>query len=139
MTTPLLCLAFFASWTLALVSLGVVPYRVGQVLFGGRASNSFSATDPDGPEWYQRLLRAHGNCVENLPIFGALVLVGHAAGHTDGGFATLAQVVCAGRVGQTLAHLSSGSALVVNVRFTFFVAQVVAMAAMAWQLLAGAA
>lgn len=137
MTIPLSCLVLFAAWTLGLVALGVVPYRVAQVLFAGRAANSFSAANPDGPEWYQRLLRAHGNCVENLPVFGALVLAGHLSGHTDGAFATLAQVVCAGRVGQTLAHLSSGRSLVVNVRFTFFVVQVGAMGAMAWQLLAG--
>lgn len=137
MTTPLTCLVFFAAWTLGLVALGVAPYRVAQVLLGGRRPNSFSAANPDGPEWYQRLLRAHANCVENLPVFGALVLAGHLSGHTEGAFATLAQVVCAGRVGQTLAHLSSGRSLVVNVRFTFFVVQVGAMGAMAWQLLAG--
>ena len=137
MTTALSCLVFFAAWTLGLVAFGIVPYRVGQVLLAGRAANSFSAAEPEGPEWYQRLLRAHANCVENLPVFAALVLVGQAAGHAEGSFATLAQVVCAGRVGQTLAHLSSGSALVVNVRFTFFVVQLGAMAAMAWQLLAG--
>lgn len=136
MTTALSCLVFFAAWTLGLVALGIVPYRVGQVLLAGRAANSFSPAEPEGPGWYQRLLRAHANCVENLPVFGALVLAGHLSGHTDGAFATLAQVVCAGRVGQTLAHLSAGSALVVNVRFTFFVVQLGAMAAMAWQLLA---
>ena len=124
MTTPLWCVLFFAAWTLSLVALGVGPWRVLQVLLHRARPNGFASGSPHGPDWYQRLNRAHANCVENLPVFGAVVLLGHVTGLTSGLFATLAQVYVAARVGQTLAHLSSGRSLVVNVRFTFFVVQV---------------
>jgi uncharacterized MAPEG superfamily protein len=75
-------------------------------------------------------MRAHSNCVENLPVFGALVLVGHVIGVRDGLFATLAMVVMGARVCQTVAHLSSGRSLVVNIRFCFFLTQVCAMIGM---------
>jgi uncharacterized membrane protein YecN with MAPEG domain len=33
-----------------------------------------------GPEWYHRVIRAHANCLENLPIFTLIVLVNKAFG-----------------------------------------------------------
>lgn len=125
MTVPLACLVFFAAWTLGLVAIGVGPWRVGNVLLRGVRPNSFSAANPEGPDWYLRLMRAHANCVENLPVFGALVLVGHLSGLQDGLFATLCQVFVAARVGQTFAHLASGRSLVVNIRFSFYLVQLV--------------
>jgi uncharacterized MAPEG superfamily protein len=127
MTTPLWCLLFFAFWTLLLVAAGIVPYRVGNVVAGRAKSNGFPATTPHGPEWYQRLIRAHANCVENLPVFGAVVLVGHLAGLSTGHFATLSTVYVAARVGQSVMHIASGRNLVVNVRFTFFAVQLIAL------------
>jgi hypothetical protein len=60
-----------------------------------------------------------------------VVLVGAVSGLTDPTFDTLAQVYLGARIGQTLVHLSSGSAMVVNVRFTFFVVQAVCVLWMA--------
>ncbi len=114
------------------LTAGIAPYRVGSVLAGKARPNSFPADQPHGPEWYRRLLRAHVNCVENLPLFGAVVLVGHVASVRDGTFDTLALVYLGCRVGQTIAHVSSGRSLVVNVRFAFFLAQLGALAAMMW-------
>ena len=76
MTTPLQCLVAFALWTLALVLVGVGPWRIGQVLMNKVRPNSFPSGQPHGPEWYQRLNRAHANAVENLPVFAALVIAG---------------------------------------------------------------
>lgn len=132
MTTPLGALLFFALWTLGLVLVGIGPYRVGMVLTGRARPNAFPSGTPHGPEWYQRVNRAHANCVENLPVFGAVVGVGHAVGLTGGTFGTLAVAVCAARVGQSVAHVSSGRSLAVNVRFAFFLIQVGLMIAMAW-------
>ena len=77
-----------------------------------------------------RAQRAHVNCVENLPIFATVVVIGHLIGVTAPMFATCAIVVVVGRVGQSIAHISSGRALVTNIRFMFFSAQVVALIAM---------
>ena len=56
------------------------------VLRGERPANGFPADqDHGGPGWYRRCNRAHLNCVENLPVFGAVVLVGAAS---SGTFAT---------------------------------------------------
>lgn len=137
MTLPLTCLVFFVAWTLALVFFGIGAWRVANVVLRGAAPNSFPAATPHGPDWYQRLMRAHANCVENLPVFAALVLVGHLVGLHDGTFATLAEVYVAARVGQTIAHVSSGRSLVVNIRFTFFVVQLCCAAGMIGLLLGG--
>lgn len=130
MTTPLLCLLFFAGWTLLIVFGLVAPYRVINVLRGKARPNTFTPGVPHGPDWYQRVMRAHVNCAENLPIFGAVVVVGHLVGLRDGTFATLAMIYCGARVGQTLAHVVSGRSLAVNVRFTFFLVQIVVIVTM---------
>lgn len=139
LTVPLTALVFFACWTLALVVLGIGAYRVSLVLMGAARPNSFPGDQPHGPEMYRRMMRAHANCVENLPIFAVLVLVGHHLGLRDGTFALLAQVVAMARVGQSIAHISSGRSMVVNVRFVFFLAQIVAMGWMAKLIVAPAA
>ncbi len=130
MTTPLWCLVFFASWTLALVLFGLGPFRVGSVLMGKAKPNHFPAETPHGPDWYRRLMRAHANCVENLGPFGVVVLVGQLIGLTDGNFALLSQVYVGARVGQTLLHLASGRARIINLRFTCFLVQLVCVGAM---------
>lgn len=134
MTLPLWALVGFATWTLGLVVAGVGAYRVAQVLLGRARPNAFPADTPHGPDWYRRLMRAHANCVENLPIFAVLVVVGHLVGLRDGTFATLALTTLGARVGQTAAHLSSGRSLVVNIRFAFFVVQLVCFGAMIVQI-----
>jgi uncharacterized MAPEG superfamily protein len=121
-TTPLWCLVGFVAWTLVLLS-GLAVARVSQVLSGHRKANEFPSGVPHGGDAYWRLNRAHLNCVENLPLFGAVVLVASVAGVVAPALDTLARVYLGARVGQSLAHLSSGSVVAVNVRFTFFLIQ----------------
>ena len=135
MTTPLYCLTGFATWTILLVLVGIGPYRVSNVLLGRAKPGSFPAAVPHGPAWYQRLMRAHGNCVENLPVFATLVLVGHLADLRTGTFAVLCQVVLGARLCQSVAHISSGRHRVINVRFGFFLTQVLCFVAMAGLIL----
>lgn len=137
MTTPLLCLIFFAAWTLALVTFGIGAPRVTAVLRGQAKSNAFPSDRPHGTDRYQRTMRAHANCVENLPVFGAVVLAAHAAGFDSATFSHLAVVYVTARVGQTVAHISSGRARVVNIRFSFFVVQLICVAAMIGLLVRG--
>ncbi|HYC00130.1 MAG TPA: MAPEG family protein [Candidatus Limnocylindrales bacterium] len=130
MTTPLYALIGFVFWTIGIV-LTIGAIRVSQVLSGKVAPNGFPSGQPHGSDAYWRLNRAHANCVENLPLFAAVVLAGHVSGLTSGSFATAAQIHVLARVGQTLAHVSSGSALAVNVRFTFFAIQIACLIYMA--------
>lgn len=130
MTTPLYCLMGFVFWTVFLVgSIGIA--RVKQVAAGKAAPNSFTAGQPHGTDAYWRLNRAHLNCVENLPLFAAVVLTGHVTGLTDGSFATMAQVYVAARVAQSTIHVASGSLNAVNARFACFLVQIVTLLLMA--------
>lgn len=135
MTVPLVCLTAFALWTVLLVLVGIGPYRVGNVLMGKAKPGQFTPAIPHGPDWYQRVMRAHSNCVENLPVFAALVVVGHLTGHTDGVFGTLCQVIMAARIGQSIAHIASGRHVVINVRFAFFLTQLTCFFALGWLIL----
>lgn len=70
----------------------------------------------------QRLARAHANCLENLPIFGGLLLIAIATGSTSV-TDPLAYLLLGARVFQSLVHLVSVSALAVTIRFTAFAVQ----------------
>ena len=124
MTTPLWCLLGFVAWTLLLVTaIGVT--RGLQVLSGKMQANQFPSGSPHGGDAYWRLNRAHMNCLENLPIFASVVLTASVLQLQSSTLDTLATIVLLARIGQTTAHLSSGSNMAVNVRFTFFLTQIV--------------
>jgi uncharacterized MAPEG superfamily protein len=123
MTTPLWCLSGFVAWTVTLLS-GIGIARVAAVVRGEKQANEFPSGVPHGGDGYWRLNRAHLNCVENLPLFAAVVLVATVAGVKAPLLDTLARVYLGARIGQSLAHVSSGGVLAVNVRFTFFLVQV---------------
>ena len=121
MSPTILALLLYAAWTLLLVA-GIAGQRALLVL-RGRPANSFTTTGDDVSPFSARLCRAHGNCVENLPVFGGVVL---AAALTDKLAITdpLALVLLGARLGQSLTHLISTSHIAVSVRFAFFAAQV---------------
>ena len=129
MTTPLYALVGLVFWTVFLV-LAIAAVRVAEVLTGKTAVNAFPSGQPHGSDAYWRLNRAHLNCVENLPLFAAVVLVGHVAGLIAGTFATLAKVYAIARVAQSSIHVASGSAIAVNLRFACFLAQILCLLSM---------
>jgi hypothetical protein len=59
-------------------------------------------------------------------------------GRVDPTFDTLAQVYLLARLGQTVVHLSSGRSMVVNVRFAFFLTQMVCAGWMIQRLVSAA-
>lgn len=130
LTTPLLCLLGFAMWAIALVS-AIGAMRVPLVVTKKKKAGDFPAGQQHGGDAYWRLNRAHLNTLENLPIFGAIVVVGSLAGTSDPLFATLAQVVLGARIVQSLIHISSGRTHAINLRFTAYLTQVTCMAWMA--------
>jgi uncharacterized MAPEG superfamily protein len=112
----------FAAWTLLLV-LGVVTYRSVMVLGGKRRANAWGRNQPSqDPEILQRLSHAHANCLENLPVFAAVVLV---AGLTDKLELTdpLSGWYLALRICQSTVHLTGTSHWQVFIRFSFFLPQ----------------
>ncbi|EMN02885.1 MAPEG family protein [Leptospira noguchii str. 1993005606] len=134
MNPAIIALLGFIFWTLFL-GLGVVSIRSFKVLTGSNKSNEFPAGIKHGSEFYWRLNRAHINCIENLPVFGILVLIGVFAGVLDNRFELVTQIILGARIFQTLSHLSSGSVLAVNARFTGFMIQYGCFLYLLWHIL----
>ena len=131
MSIPVWALLAFAMWTIAILMLGVGVYRWSLVFAGKAELKSFPGDEPHGPPFYRRSVRAHANCVENLPVFAAIVLATQAAGLHSATLDVLSVGVIAARVVQTSAHLASGSNAAIAVRGTFFSVQ---LAAFVWMV-----
>ena len=80
MSIPVWAVLAFATWTIAILVLGVGMYRWSLILAGKAELKSFPGDEPHGAPLYRRFVRAHANCVENLPVFAAIVLAEQAAG-----------------------------------------------------------
>ena len=133
MTIPQWALLGFALWTI-LVLLGTVGvYRWARILTGRVPLAEWRADDlTQGSEWYRRAVRAHMNCVENLPVFAAIVFCVTAAGAEGALVDWLAIGVIAARVCQTSVHLAvEQTNAVASVRFGFFLVQVICMLGLA--------
>jgi uncharacterized membrane protein YecN with MAPEG domain len=129
MTTPVWVLLGFAGWTLLILLLSVGVYRWSRILFRRQAIADFSADGSGGADWYKRATRAHANCIENLPVYGAIVLAAEHANVHDAVLDTLACVLLIARVIQSLVHISFVQTnRAVSVRFSFFMVQFIAMA-----------
>lgn len=126
----------FVVWNLLLVVVGIGAPRISAILKREARPNSFNPSVPHGSERYQRSLRAHLNCAENLPIFAALVLLGSAVSLESTLFQTAAVTVLPARVLQSVAHIASGRNRAVLVRFAFFALQLICFALMLSALVA---
>ncbi len=121
--SPTICaLLGFAALTLALPVL-VVSYRSMLVLTGQKRGDDFSRRVYDSPALIQRIMDAHANCVENLPVLAAVVLAAVATGQT----ALTDPLACYflyARIGQSAVHVIAVNHWMVLARVTFFVAQI---------------
>jgi uncharacterized MAPEG superfamily protein len=138
MTASLYSLLAFTLWTILILAVGVGFYRLSRILRGRAQLADFPGDVAHGPERYRRIVRAHANCVENLPVFAALVLTAHAAGLESAAFEAISVCVPVARLGQTFTHIASGSNPAIAVRFLFFSVQLIAFLAMAGVIAAGA-
>lgn len=130
-TIPVWVLLAFAMWTLLTLLATVGIYRWAHILTGKVAIKEFRADQVEGRDWYRRGMRAHANCVENLPVYGAIVVVISVAGLDCGFLDVLAIILICARVLHTLVHVSlEQTNLVAGIRFTFFFAQFICMASM---------
>lgn len=68
------------------------------------------------------------NCVENLPVYGAIVVCATAIGASSYLLDSLALVFIVARIGQTITHVAFASTdLAASVRFSFFFVQALCM------------
>jgi len=121
---PIWMLLGFAAWTILLLTFTIGVYRWSLILAGRAPINGFAADAPEGADWYKRAMRAHANCVENLPVFAAIAFAVYASG-AGGPVIDLASIaVLIARVMQSLVHIClTQTSSVVAVRFTFLLVQ----------------
>src|SRR4051794_30405525 len=105
MSVPVWMLLGFATWTLVLLLGTVGVYRWSRILSGRVAVSEFRADRVEGDDWYKRAMRAHANCVENLPVFGSIVFALHAGYVMGPTVDSLATVVLAARIAQSVVHV----------------------------------
>jgi len=119
-------LLLFAGWTLAVLTASVGVYRWSHILTGRKQVRDFRADRIEGADWYRRAMRAHANCVENLPIYGAIVVAALAAQAGSPRLDELAAVILAARIAQSLIHIAfTETNAAVAARFTFYTVQLV--------------
>jgi uncharacterized MAPEG superfamily protein len=124
MTMPVWMLLGFATWTVLLLVSTVGIYRWSRILTARAQIAGFAADKPEGEDWYRRAMRAHANCIENLPVFGAIVFALYVSGIRGPAVEYLSISVLAARILQSLVHLGFVQTnAVVAVRFTFFCVQ----------------
>jgi uncharacterized MAPEG superfamily protein len=132
MDLPLWMLLGFALWTMAVLVLAIGSYRFSHILTGRAGMAAFPADGRNGAPWYQRAMRAHANCIENLPLFIVVVMAieaTHVQGHAIDAMAVAALVA---RIGQSVVHIATTQTdRVVTVRFGLFFLQLMCFAGMA--------
>ena len=124
MTVPVWMLLGFSTWTALLLLVTVGTYRWVRIFTGREAIRNFPADAAGGEDWYKRATRAHANCIENLPVFGAIVF-GLYAGNVTGALVdALAVTVLVARVFQSTVHVCFvHTNAVASWRFGFFFVQ----------------
>jgi uncharacterized MAPEG superfamily protein len=133
MTIPVWILLGFAGWTLLLLMGTVGIYRWSLILTGRREVSSFRADPIEEADWHKRGTRAHANCIENLPVFGAIVLALHA-GHITGFWVdAFAVAILVARILQSTVHICFVQTnTAVSVRFSFLCVQLVGFVGLTW-------
>jgi uncharacterized MAPEG superfamily protein len=126
MSIPVWALLSFAAWTVTILMIGVGVYRWSLILAGKAELKSFPGDEPHGAPLYRRFVRAHANCIENLPVLAAIVIAAQATDAHSPTLDILSVAVVVARIVQTSAHLSSGSNPAIAVRFSFLCVQLVA-------------
>jgi uncharacterized MAPEG superfamily protein len=73
---------FWLTLTTAMTGLFWVPYILDRIMVRGPTGAMANPSPRDKPQsvWAQRMMAAHTNAIENLVIFGILVLTLHALG-----------------------------------------------------------
>ena len=78
----------------------------GLLMRGHARLNEWRADGMQGADLYRRAMRAHANCVENLPVYAGIVVCATAAQATDPLLDVLALTLIAARLCQTTTHVA---------------------------------
>lgn len=133
--TGITALLLFAAWTLVLMFV-YVGYRVVLVLAMKKPANSWGRDDKtDDPPFVTRAKHAHLNCLENLPVFAAIVVAAAALGKLPV-VDPVAPFVLYARLAQSAVHLIGVNHWLVFIRANFLVIQALLFLYMIWGLLA---
>ena len=121
-------LLIFAVWTILVLSGSVGIYRWSRVLTGRADIKDWLADEVQGNEWYRRAMRAHLNCIENLPVFTATVVAVWISDIRSPVIDVLAIIISGARIAQTLVHIALvQSNTIASLRFALFFCQAVSM------------
>ena len=121
---PIWSVVGFAVWTLLLLISTVGVHRWSRILTGRAQMRDFRADQVEGPDGYQRAMRAHANCVENLPVFAVLIVAHHIAGTLTSAVTAMSVAVLVARIAQSLIHVGFPQTnRMVLARFTCFSVQ----------------
>lgn len=125
---------YYLTLTATLTALTWLPYVLNTVQVRGLTDAvGYPANPAPLAPWAQRMKAAHYNSVENLVVFGALVISAHLVGVSDSATATAAIIYFWARV----AHLLVYTLGIPWLRTLTFAVGYVAMLTFAWKLLAG--
>ena len=122
----------YLTWVVTLTALMWVPYILNMIVVRGLVD---AVGYPDDPKpmapWATRMKAAHYNAVENLVVFGALVLIAHAGGVSNDA-TTLA---CAIYFWSRVVHLVVYTLGIPWIRTLAFAVGLGCQLTLAWQLL----
>ncbi|MGB5350294.1 MAG: MAPEG family protein [Polyangiales bacterium] len=128
MSIPVWVLLAFAVWSMLVLIFTIGTYRWGLIFAGRVQVREFRADQIEGSDRYRRAMRAHLNCLENLPIYGAIVLVIVVSGAQSPALDLLALTLIGARVAQTMIHVSwEQTNPLAYLRFGFFFVQLICM------------
>jgi uncharacterized MAPEG superfamily protein len=113
----------YAGWILILALFYALP-RVPQALLGQKRIDSWErGKEPIDPMMLQRAKSAHLNCLENFPVFAAIVAIAGLMGQIEA-INGIAAFVLYARIAQSVVHITGTSFIQVFLRANFFLAQV---------------
>jgi uncharacterized MAPEG superfamily protein len=120
--------AVFAAWTVVLLSGTVGYFRWSRILTGRATIREWRPDEDQGTDWYRRAMRVHANCLENLPLYTAVVLALLVAKASSPWLDVLAVILLVSRIAQSTLHIGpKQTELVAGARFGCYAIQVVCM------------
>lgn len=132
--TGLEALLYYVLW-MALLVLFYAGYRIPLVITFKKTADSWTRGQKvDDPGIVTRANHAHANCVENIPLFAAVVLASVALDQRAVVDAFACYVLGA-RIAQGVIHLIGTSFILVMLRATLFLIQLGLIMYMAFKLL----
>ncbi len=105
MSIPVWVLLAFAMWTLLVLATTVGVYRWFRILTRRAHFGDYGEYKLEGQDWYKRGLRAHANCVENLPVYAAIVVAIEVSAVHETVLDALALALIGLRILHTLVHV----------------------------------